>query len=89
MSVATCRLKIPIVSSPLRILSRFLAESWIGVGKSAYHQQSQDEIGSDNPCYRHLSEIQMSRNPRVIPCSRAATCPSFYPHSGSRLTREL
>jgi hypothetical protein len=55
MSVATCRLKIPIVSSPLRILSRFLAESWIGVGKSASHHLSQIEIASDNPCSQHLS----------------------------------
>ena len=31
-------------------LGRFLAESWIGVGKSSYHQQSQTEIASDNPC---------------------------------------
>ena len=32
-----------------------LAESWIDVEKSASHHQSQTEIGSDNPCYQHLS----------------------------------
>jgi len=29
----------------------------IDVGKSSYHQLSQNEIGSDNPCSRHLSGI--------------------------------
>jgi hypothetical protein len=27
----------------------------IGVAKSSSHQQSQSEIGSDNPCYQELS----------------------------------
>ena len=30
--------------------------TWLGVEKSASHQQSQNEISSDNPCSRHLSE---------------------------------
>jgi hypothetical protein len=29
--------------------------NWIDVVKSASHQQSQNEIGSDNPCSRQLS----------------------------------
>jgi hypothetical protein len=37
-------------------LGRFLAESWIGVAKSASHQLSQSEIASDNPCSRRLSK---------------------------------
>jgi hypothetical protein len=28
---------------------------WIDVEKSASHHVSQGEIGSDNPCYQHLS----------------------------------
>jgi hypothetical protein len=31
--------------------------SRINVEKSAYHQLSQFEIGGDNPCYQHLSEL--------------------------------
>ena len=29
----------------------------VSVEKSAYHHQSQAEIASDNPCYRHLSGV--------------------------------
>jgi hypothetical protein len=32
----------------------------IGVEKSSYHQLSQIEIGSDNPCSRHLSSKQFA-----------------------------
>ena len=32
-------------------LGQFLAESWIGVVKSASHYLSQSEIGSDNPLF--------------------------------------
>jgi hypothetical protein len=55
MSVATCRLKIPSLSSPLRIHGRFLAKSWIAVEKSASHQLSHFEIRGDKPCAQHLS----------------------------------
>ena len=63
MSVATCRLKIPSMSSPLRILSRFPAESRIGVEKSTSHHLSQCEIGSDklgglNGSTQHGPEVQ-------------------------------
>jgi hypothetical protein len=44
-----------IVGNSEVIVSRFLAESWIGVEKSAYHQLSHTEIGSDNPCSQQLS----------------------------------
>jgi hypothetical protein len=50
------QLRMSCLNSELT-LGRFLAESWIGVVKSASHQLSQSEIASDNPCSRHLSGI--------------------------------
>jgi len=51
----THNLRRRIVGNPEVTLDRPLAESWIGVGKSAYHHLSQSEITSDNACYRQLS----------------------------------
>jgi hypothetical protein len=48
-------------------LGRFLAESWIGVVKSAYHQLSHFEIGSDNPCQLNRS-TQHSSNLLIRLC---------------------
>ena len=42
------------------------------VDKSSYHQQSQTEIGSDNPCSRQLSGIAQSIQP-FIPDERNLT----------------
>ena len=57
-----------VVAKPGVILGRLLTESWIDVDKSASHQLSQNEIDSDNPCYRHLFELGICLA-YLIPCA--------------------
>jgi hypothetical protein len=52
----SCELRSGLFGNSELTLGRFLAKSWIDVEKSSSHQLSQSEIGSDNPCCRHLSE---------------------------------
>jgi len=59
---------------PLQSHARpIIAESWLGVAKSSYHQLSQNEIGSDT-CSRHLSESQCP----VTAASSTGRCNTIY-----------
>jgi hypothetical protein len=53
--ICASQIKVWIVGNPEVVFGRFLAESQMGVEKSASHHVSQGEIGSDNPCSRQLS----------------------------------
>ena len=47
-----------IVGGSEVILGQFRRKVWIDVEKSPYHQLSQTEIASDNPCSQHAFDLQ-------------------------------
>ena len=56
--VAQSQLLEWIVISKHHLVPQEMCTPLIAVDKSASHHRSRNEIGNDNPCSRHLSEVQ-------------------------------